>query len=107
MPIMTRSPQKRVRNVEDDIVALTPPLYQNAMGLWIDNYWNTATGGNATALKTLSNLMTMTDVANPGNEAERAQRRALIFLEALKANSSLPAAKTTSPHFPAQALPGI
>lgn len=106
MALMTKNPQTRVDDVRDDIVALTPGPQQNAMRAWINHYWANATGGNAAALRNASNLMTMTNVANAGNKQERANRRALVFLEALKFNTNLQAAKNLVTTIPGGALAG-
>ncbi|MBV9784174.1 MAG: hypothetical protein JO264_10180 [Acidisphaera sp.] len=93
MAFMTKNAQTRINDITDDIVALTPGPQQNAMRGWLTNHWATSTGGNAQALKGTSDILTMTDVTNPGDKAVRAKRRALIVLEALKAGSNLNAAK--------------
>jgi hypothetical protein len=100
---MTKNPQTRVDDVRDDIVALTPGPQQNAMRAWINNYWT----NNVTALKTLSNTMTMTNVANAGNTQERANRRVLTFLEALKFGSDLNMGKNRVSAVPGASLAAL
>jgi hypothetical protein len=95
MAFMTRDAQTRLDNVRNDIVARTAAPYRADMTTWINNYWTTNHNNNPALRKQLSDLLTITDVANSGDSATRAKRRVLIFLEAQKMNSSLPVAKTS------------
>jgi len=106
MAWITKNAQTRIDDVRDDIVGLTAAPHRVAMGLWIDNYWNSTYGVMGPALKAASRTMSMAGVANAGTKQDRANRRVLMFLEAMKANSSLPGARAIATAAPAATLAG-
>ncbi|MGG5812064.1 hypothetical protein [Falsiroseomonas sp. CW058] len=104
MAIMFKGAQSRLNDVRDAIVARTAPPYRANMTTWINDYWTASHLGNDAVKKQLSDVLTMTDVANAGDEATRMKRRVLVFLEGIKAGSNLVAAKAAVGNLPAGAL---
>ena len=93
MAWMTKDAQVRVNEVIAFIAGQAPAPERVAMTTYLTNWLNSASGNSAAALKDISEGLTMTNVSHAGNKDERAKCRALILLEAMKINSSVPAAK--------------
>jgi hypothetical protein len=103
MALMTKNAQDRVDDVVDDIVNLTAGPHRNAMRAWLNAKWALA-AGNPAALRNASATMSMAGVANAGDATARSYR-VLIYLESLKQNANLVAARAAVIGLPAAILP--
>lgn len=79
MTVKTKKARTRVDDTVDYIVGRVPALEQNAVRAYLDHF--VTAFGNGPGFRAMSNEMTMTNVNNPGNEAARERKRALMLLQ--------------------------
>jgi len=85
----TKDAQARLDEIIAYLASQVPGPERTSVTLYLTDWMNRSTMGNAQALKDLSNPMTMTNAPNAGNKAERDRRRALIVLELMKSTANL------------------
>ena len=90
MGFNTKDPKVRVDDTINYIVSQVPVGEQAAVRTYLDTWIaNTFGSPKLQAYKDYSNSLSMSSVKNPGDQAERGRRRALMLLETMKAASNV------------------
>ena len=87
MALMTKNITERFEDVIEDVARRATGVGYNAMKGWLNAYWANTMASPA-SLKTASERLSMANVSNSGDQATRANRRALILLLWMKHNAN-------------------